>query len=174
MSRKRSRGGGPDADRRRALALLAGSRDGCTEAMMLSHGFTVEQTAELIRAGLVTAMAERIVMGRRTIEVARVRITARRGSGSWRHETSKNRKPRPRTTYATGVRTSNRGAARLPPTRPRVLEGSLPASCKLCRKIGLFSQELLPRGRDREAPGKSTRGVFALAPAHDPVSGTRR
>jgi hypothetical protein len=27
--------------RRRALALLAASRDGCTEAVMLAHGFTI-------------------------------------------------------------------------------------------------------------------------------------
>ena len=31
----------PPATRRRALELLAGSRDGCTEALMLAQGFTV-------------------------------------------------------------------------------------------------------------------------------------
>jgi hypothetical protein len=45
------------------------------EAMMLAHGFTVPQMVELVRAGLATATAERVVAGRRTIEVARVRIT---------------------------------------------------------------------------------------------------
>jgi hypothetical protein len=39
---------------------------------MLARGFTVEQIAELVRAGLATTNAE---MGARTIEVARVRIT---------------------------------------------------------------------------------------------------
>jgi hypothetical protein len=53
--------------------LLAGSRDGCTEAIMLAHGISVE--LELVRAGLATAKAERVVAGGRTIEVARVRIT---------------------------------------------------------------------------------------------------
>src|ERR1700756_5366343 len=33
----------PPATRRHALELLAGSRDGCTEAIMLAHGFSVEQ-----------------------------------------------------------------------------------------------------------------------------------
>jgi hypothetical protein len=51
-------------------------RDGCTEAMMLAHGFTIPQMVELVRAGLATATAERVVAGSRKIEVARVRITA--------------------------------------------------------------------------------------------------
>jgi hypothetical protein len=63
---------GPKPDRRRALELLASSPDGCSEAIMLARGFTVEQIAELVRAGLATTNAE---MGARTIEVARVRIT---------------------------------------------------------------------------------------------------
>jgi hypothetical protein len=42
---------------------------------MLAHGVTVEQLAELVRAGLATAAAERVAMGSRSIEVARVRIT---------------------------------------------------------------------------------------------------
>jgi hypothetical protein len=33
------RGSNPPATRRRALKLLAGSRDGCTEAIMIEHGF---------------------------------------------------------------------------------------------------------------------------------------
>ena len=37
--------------RRRALELLAGFRDGCTEAIMLAHGFIVPLMAELVRAG---------------------------------------------------------------------------------------------------------------------------
>jgi hypothetical protein len=40
----------PKPDRRRALELLASTRDGCTEAIMLAHGFTVELMVELIRA----------------------------------------------------------------------------------------------------------------------------
>src|SRR4029450_429682 len=65
----------PKPDRRRALELLASCRDGCTEAIMLAHGFTIGQMVELVRAGLATATAERMVAGRQTIEGARVRIT---------------------------------------------------------------------------------------------------
>jgi hypothetical protein len=64
----------PAPSRRRALELLAASHDGCTEALMLANGFTVEQLAELVRAGLAGAPPERVVMCGRTIEVARVRI----------------------------------------------------------------------------------------------------
>jgi hypothetical protein len=55
--RKRS----PPATRRRALELLASCPDGCTEAIMLAHGFSVEQMVDLVRAGLATAKAERVV-----------------------------------------------------------------------------------------------------------------
>jgi hypothetical protein len=41
----------PGRHRRRALELLAASRDGCAEALMLAHGFTVKQMVELVRAG---------------------------------------------------------------------------------------------------------------------------
>jgi hypothetical protein len=65
----------PKPDRRRALELLAASPDGCTEAIMLAHGFTVAQMVELVRAGLASATAERVVAGSREMEVATVRIT---------------------------------------------------------------------------------------------------
>ncbi len=42
---------------------------------MIAHGFTIEQMVELVRAGLASATAERVVAGRRTMEIARVRIT---------------------------------------------------------------------------------------------------
>jgi hypothetical protein len=42
---------------------------------MLAHGFTTERMIDLVRAGLATATAARVVAGRHTIEVARVRIT---------------------------------------------------------------------------------------------------
>jgi hypothetical protein len=72
MPRPRRR---PKPDRRRALELLASCRDGCTEAMMLAHGFSIPQLVELVRAGLASATAERVVAGSRTFEIARVRIT---------------------------------------------------------------------------------------------------
>jgi hypothetical protein len=69
--RKRS----PPATRRRALELLAASRDGCTEAIMLAHGFSIDLMVELINAGLATGQTERMVAAGKRIEVARVRIT---------------------------------------------------------------------------------------------------
>jgi capsid protein len=42
---------------------------------MLAHGFSIEQLVALVRAGLVTASAERMVAGGKAIEVARMRIT---------------------------------------------------------------------------------------------------
>jgi hypothetical protein len=55
--------------------LLASCPEGCTEAIVLAHGFTVAQMVELVRAGLATATAERVVAGSRKMEVARVKIT---------------------------------------------------------------------------------------------------
>ena len=55
--------------------MLASCPEGCTEAIMLAHGFTVEQMVELVRAGLATATAERVVAGSRKMELATVRIT---------------------------------------------------------------------------------------------------
>jgi hypothetical protein len=66
---------GPKPDRRRALELLASCRDGCAAAILIAHGFTIEQMAELVRDGLATAHSQRVIVGRRTIEVARVKIT---------------------------------------------------------------------------------------------------
>jgi hypothetical protein len=39
------------ATRRRALELLAASSDGCTEAILLAHGFTIANMVELVQAG---------------------------------------------------------------------------------------------------------------------------
>jgi hypothetical protein len=64
----------PKPDRRRALELLASCRDGCTEPMMLAHGFTIEHIVELVRAGLASATAERMIAGNKTMEIVRVRI----------------------------------------------------------------------------------------------------
>jgi hypothetical protein len=70
MARRR-----PKPDRRRALELLAASRDGAAEAIMLAHGFTVEQLVELVRSGLASATPERVVAGKRAMQITRVRIT---------------------------------------------------------------------------------------------------
>jgi hypothetical protein len=65
----------PKPNRMRGLELLAGSRDGATEAVMAAHGFTVPQLVKLVRAGLATATPERMRAGNKRMEVARVRIT---------------------------------------------------------------------------------------------------
>jgi hypothetical protein len=52
---------GPKPDRRRALELLASCRDGCTEAIMLAHGFSIDMMVELMNAGLATAKTERVL-----------------------------------------------------------------------------------------------------------------
>jgi hypothetical protein len=64
------------ADRRRALALLAGSRDGCPEALFLAHGFTTELIEALVAVGLVVTKREALIAGGRTIQVTRLHITA--------------------------------------------------------------------------------------------------
>jgi hypothetical protein len=63
---------GSKPDRRRALELLVSCRDGCIEAIIIAHGFTVEQLVELVR--VASASAERMVAGGRTMEVGRFRI----------------------------------------------------------------------------------------------------
>ena len=74
-SHQRSRKRVPKPDRRRAFELLASCPEGCTEAIMLAHGFTIEQMVDLVRAGLASATAKRIIAGSREMEVATVRIT---------------------------------------------------------------------------------------------------
>jgi hypothetical protein len=66
---------GPKPDRRRALELLAASPDGCTEALMFANGFTAELLVELMRAGLASAHAERMVADGRMMEAARMKIS---------------------------------------------------------------------------------------------------
>jgi hypothetical protein len=43
---------------------------------MTAHGVTIPQMVELVRAGLATATGERLIAGHRSMEVARVKITA--------------------------------------------------------------------------------------------------
>ena len=52
--RRNARKRNPPANRRRAIELLAASRDGATEAILVAHGFTVEMLVDLVRAGLAT------------------------------------------------------------------------------------------------------------------------
>jgi hypothetical protein len=60
-----------------ALELLADcGHEGCTEAVLLANGVTVEQMIEIVRAGLATATPQRIRAGQIVMEVALLRITA--------------------------------------------------------------------------------------------------
>jgi hypothetical protein len=61
-------------DERRMLALLAASDDGCTEAILLAHGFAVDLIDGIVSAGLATATAERTFAAGRAIEFTRLRI----------------------------------------------------------------------------------------------------
>ena len=63
------------AIRDRALKLLAESPDGCSMAILLAHGFSLELLDKLIRAGLATASTESEMRGEKTIEVVRVKLT---------------------------------------------------------------------------------------------------
>jgi hypothetical protein len=59
----------PKAHERRALALLAGcGAAGATEAVMLAHGFTVEQLSELVGVGFAVPTSE-------CVDGAKFRIT---------------------------------------------------------------------------------------------------
>jgi len=42
---------------------------------MLAHGFTVRQMVELVRAGLATAHTQRVIVARRMVEIAHLKIT---------------------------------------------------------------------------------------------------
>ena len=65
------------AKQRSALDLLAGSRHGVNEELLVhGHRFTRRMLVSLVRAGLATEQCEVIMAGAKTIEVIRVRITA--------------------------------------------------------------------------------------------------
>jgi hypothetical protein len=63
-------------EQRRALRLLAGSPNGCTEALMLAHGFESAMPSDLVLNGLGVAVDHSTVAGRRRIKVTWLRITA--------------------------------------------------------------------------------------------------
>lgn len=62
-------------DCRHALSVLAGSRNGHTESLMIVRGFGRVLLAELVLAGFVGAEIERMVVGSKAINVRRLRIT---------------------------------------------------------------------------------------------------
>jgi hypothetical protein len=66
---------GRGAEQNRALRLLAGSPLGCTEAIMLAHGFTVETLGSLVLDGHATATPGIMYAGGRPITVTWLTIT---------------------------------------------------------------------------------------------------
>jgi hypothetical protein len=66
---------GRTPSRGRALELLASCPQGCTASLLQARGFTIEQIVALERSGLAHAQTERVVVGKRTIELARIKIT---------------------------------------------------------------------------------------------------
>jgi hypothetical protein len=62
-------------DRRRALRVLAGAPEGMTEAVMLAHGFRVGLLVDLCMSKCAIATVERMIAGRRIVEVVRMKIT---------------------------------------------------------------------------------------------------
>jgi hypothetical protein len=65
----------PGADRLRALEILAGSPDGCTEGALRAQGFTVSLLARIVRAELAVARPEIVKAGGRTLSMLRLTIT---------------------------------------------------------------------------------------------------
>jgi hypothetical protein len=66
---------GLDDDERRALRMLVGRSHGCTEAMMLAHGFTTEMLVRMVRDRLAVTMPGMVRTGRRQTKVVWVVIT---------------------------------------------------------------------------------------------------
>jgi hypothetical protein len=63
-------------NQRRALKVLAdASTHGCSEAVLWAQGFDAAMLAELINAGLVSRMPQRVRAGGRLVDVPRLRIT---------------------------------------------------------------------------------------------------
>jgi hypothetical protein len=62
-------------DERRVLELLAGSADGCTDALLTAQGFKLDVLISVVSAGLATAKPERVFAGGKPVEITRVRIT---------------------------------------------------------------------------------------------------
>jgi hypothetical protein len=59
----------------RALLLLARNPNGCTEAVLMAHGFPTEMLEELLTTGLVKASPEEMRIARRRRKVVCFQIT---------------------------------------------------------------------------------------------------
>jgi len=66
------------ADERRLLELLAGAEEGCTDALLLAHGFALAEIFNVVKAGLATAQAERLHAVSQPVEIVRITDSGRR------------------------------------------------------------------------------------------------
>jgi hypothetical protein len=62
-------------EQRRALRLLAHSPNGCTEAVLMAHGFDLEMLGQLVTDGLADAEARNTMAGRHRTKVIWMHIT---------------------------------------------------------------------------------------------------
>jgi DNA-binding PadR family transcriptional regulator len=62
-------------DEREALRMLADSPNGCTESIILAHGFAIGMLRDLVRNGLATSEPRTVRSGQRLIEVKWMTIT---------------------------------------------------------------------------------------------------
>jgi hypothetical protein len=62
-------------DQREALRMLAGSPNGSTESILLTHGFAIGMLHALVSSGLATAERRTVPAGRELIEVQLMTIT---------------------------------------------------------------------------------------------------
>ena len=62
---------------RREQKKAPSSRDGYTEAILQAHGFSTEQMVHLVQAGLATAHSQRVLAGRRVIQMPPYLLTFR-------------------------------------------------------------------------------------------------
>jgi hypothetical protein len=63
-------------EQRRALQLVARSPNGCTEALMLAHGFELKMLDKLASEGLTKTEAHDTMAGSRRMKVVWLQITA--------------------------------------------------------------------------------------------------
>ena len=59
----------------RALLLLARNPNGCSEALLMSHGFPTEMLDEMLKAGFVLASPEEMKIARKRRKVTLFQIT---------------------------------------------------------------------------------------------------
>jgi hypothetical protein len=62
-------------DQREALRTLAGSPSGCTESIMMAHGFEIGTQRALVRGGLATAERRSVRAGQRLVGINWLAIT---------------------------------------------------------------------------------------------------